>query len=385
MMINRNNYEEFFLLYIDNELSAADRMAVELFVSRNPDLQEELLMLQQSTLPPDGNISFDHKELLMSESGGHAPINNTNYEEFFLLYTDGELDPAGRKAVEEFASHHAHLSEELALLQKARLDPDDTVLFEYKETLYKQDKDRKIFWLPRVSIAAAVLILLAGYFVFRNSITPGGDPVVGGAKPQASTGNKSADAPKENNIKKDQPAVTQATPDPLYNTDKEKAEGVQQEKKESLAKLTVKDKREERKKKNTKEDIVTVSPPVKKEPIKPDNDLPPAVVKNEPVVGADMKNSPVKPERMPEVREKEPVVDIAAGRPETSPFVQHAVANEAPADAENEVNISAFPSKKNKMRGFFRRVSRVFEKTTNVDDDRNKRDVLIGNFQIALK
>jgi hypothetical protein len=383
MIINRNNYEELFLLYVDNELSASERMAVESFVSQNPDLKEELTRLKQSTLRPDNSISFNHKELLMSESGGNAVINNTNYEEFFLLYTDGELDSAGKKAVEEFASHHTYLHEELALLQRARLDPDDTILFEHKEILYKKEEDRKVFWLPRLRIAAAILILLAGYLVFRNSVTYTGKPVVSGVEPRTATANKPVAPVAGNEIKKEQPAVTQTIPDPLYNTDRKKETIVQQEKKAKPAKLPVRPNRE--KTRNDK-DVFTANLPAKKEFRKPDNDQPPAIVKNEPAIDTDIKSSLLKsPGNMPVVKENEPVADIAAGRPEPNPFVNHAVVNEPEADAENNVNISAFPSKKNKMRGFFRKVSRVFEKTTNVDDDRNKRDVLIGNFQIALK
>ena len=40
-MIRNDNYYEYFLLYVDNELSAAQREAVEEWVAANPDLREE--------------------------------------------------------------------------------------------------------------------------------------------------------------------------------------------------------------------------------------------------------------------------------------------------------------------------------------------------------
>ena len=47
-MINRNNYEEFFLMYVDKELQANQRAEVELFEQQNPDLQQEFETLKQS-------------------------------------------------------------------------------------------------------------------------------------------------------------------------------------------------------------------------------------------------------------------------------------------------------------------------------------------------
>ncbi len=47
MTINRNNYEEYFLLYIDRELADGERQMVEDFVRRHPDLEKELAALKQ--------------------------------------------------------------------------------------------------------------------------------------------------------------------------------------------------------------------------------------------------------------------------------------------------------------------------------------------------
>ena len=67
MNINRHNYEEFFLLYVDNELSAAERNAVELFVQQNPDLGEELQLLEQSVVSHD-EIIFEDKQRLLKDN-----------------------------------------------------------------------------------------------------------------------------------------------------------------------------------------------------------------------------------------------------------------------------------------------------------------------------
>ena len=42
MNINYHNYEECFILYMDNELSGDERRMVEAFVQQHPELKEEL-------------------------------------------------------------------------------------------------------------------------------------------------------------------------------------------------------------------------------------------------------------------------------------------------------------------------------------------------------
>lgn len=67
MEINRETYEEFFLLYNDNELTLDEKRAVENFVRENPDLETELILLQETVLRQDQSIIFDNKELLYRE------------------------------------------------------------------------------------------------------------------------------------------------------------------------------------------------------------------------------------------------------------------------------------------------------------------------------
>lgn len=67
MNINKTNYENYFLLYIDKELSASEQAAVEGFVQENPRYADELACLQKaklSTAPTTEKIIFTNKALL---------------------------------------------------------------------------------------------------------------------------------------------------------------------------------------------------------------------------------------------------------------------------------------------------------------------------------
>lgn len=73
MQINRNTYEEYFLLYVDDELEADERKAVEEFARQNPELAEELRLLGSARLSPDDSIVFPGKESLFRVAEDHVP------------------------------------------------------------------------------------------------------------------------------------------------------------------------------------------------------------------------------------------------------------------------------------------------------------------------
>jgi hypothetical protein len=65
MTINRNNYEIYFLLYVDGELSPAEKQGVDSFLMENKDLQKELSFLQQTVLSPNDVILFEEKNTML--------------------------------------------------------------------------------------------------------------------------------------------------------------------------------------------------------------------------------------------------------------------------------------------------------------------------------
>jgi len=110
-------------------------------------------------------------------------INRNNYETFFLLYLDRELNPLERQDVEKFLGENADLQKEFLLLQQTILTPAETV-FEQKELLFREEEKRRIVPIYWLRIAAAVAILVLGSWLISiqvNKIERGGlaksDPV----------------------------------------------------------------------------------------------------------------------------------------------------------------------------------------------------------------
>jgi hypothetical protein len=179
MIINRHNYEEFFILYLDNELNSADRRLVEAFIEQHPDLGEELQLLEQTRLELDPAVVFDGKESLMKPVG-LGQINADNQEEWLVQYIDNELDNEQKAAVEIYAANNPSVKTELELLQKTKLRPENSITFFNKESLYRREESpvRRLVPLRLWRVAAAVFLFIAltigGYVIFNNNKPEGG-------------------------------------------------------------------------------------------------------------------------------------------------------------------------------------------------------------------
>ncbi len=172
MNINRNNYEVFFLMYIDRELSNREMQVVEEFLREHPDLQEEMEMLAGTVLTEDLNpVSFPDKSRLFRTDDNKSLVNISNYESYFVLYADDELTNEEKAATEKFVYDHPECQAEFEAFQKAKLTADTSIVFHRKEQLFRREEStvRRIFpvW---TRYAAAALLLLTLSFVWLSRV-----------------------------------------------------------------------------------------------------------------------------------------------------------------------------------------------------------------------
>jgi hypothetical protein len=157
MIINLDNYESFFLLYIDNELSAADRKMVETFLGEFPYLQEEMKLLKETILLPEP-AHFDFKAGLLKPL-----ISEEMLQENILLHLDNELDGEAKEKLQNLLLTEDNLQQEWALLKRTKLDPTESIVFPGKKSLFREEKGRLVVgrfarW------AAAAAIIAGGWF-----------------------------------------------------------------------------------------------------------------------------------------------------------------------------------------------------------------------------
>jgi len=377
-MITRNNYEEFFLLYGDNELSPADRQAVERFVEAHPDLKEEWELLLQCRIDPDKAPAFPGKELLLQYEDSSL-INRDNYEEWFLSYVDGELDDPARRAVIEFVRLHPEKSLELQRLQLAVIIPNPSVVFPGKESLYRREEKRRIAWLPLARMAAAALILGAvGLLVFhpfrtRQSLAAKAPSPL---SPIAKTDGPSstiADAPHSSQERVQTPAGEKTAPTPPII-------------KKHLATVTPRATDSlhlyKRRDAGGEEKGTAVPVLVKADPSIPDKAIASAKIQpadNNSVGEADPAGrlAVIDPKTIDRAGNT-PATKVASGSFATQALLDHTVAYTADESMEERAS-----PKKNKLRGIFRKVTRALEKPSSRAEDEDRK-VLIGSFQFAL-
>jgi hypothetical protein len=388
MNINRHNYETFFLLYVDNELSAAERKAVDVFVSENPDLQMELFLLQQTVVKAD-DIVLDKKDWLYMED------DITALQENLLLYADDELNGADKKTVEGLLATDKSAQTEWAILQKTKLQLDMGVVFADKQSLYRKEPGRVVaFKWWRVAAAAIFLgvALWTGVSVYKNynTATTGTEGLTtskktnpGQIKTDTDSGNKTvANQPDEKSVAENTSSTTAKKNNEVQPT-------------ENINSAVEKNNNQNR---ISPEENTTVQNNNNK---KADNNLPKPALQN---INSNGSNEITRLNVLPSnsnsnrvsgnndavvkitAKENRTVIeDINNSKTEPNTIALQAVNTNNAADGENNnryLDVDDDKQKRTALGGFLRKAKRVLERNTNV---KTGEGIKIAGFEIALK
>jgi len=343
--IHLGNYEEFFILYMDKELSEEQVKMVDEFLVANPDLKAEFEILMSTRLPQE-EFSFDKNDLF-AES-----MKLSLVDEELLLYIDNELPADKKKKVEsELASNKEYQLQHQALLQ-TRLDPSEQIVYPNKKELYRRT-GRTIVLRPWMRVAAAVAVIaIGGMFYFRNS------PSATNTGDLQNTAGISTPL-QRNEVKNDE------RPDPGTPSDNSHKDQI------AVAGQTGKER--------TQKPERTI--------IRENNKVEPELAKN-----SDLQNKEDQTPDRPKVRHipfdgsdntiafTEPEVSINKVDVTYPSVTRNTV--ETPVDPHG---LTAHDDRKGSLKGFLRKATRMIEKRTGFDPANENGELLIGAVAISLK
>ncbi|SHF78809.1 hypothetical protein SAMN05444274_10943 [Mariniphaga anaerophila] len=211
MKITRNNYEEYFLDYLEGELEETLVDDFIDFLRQNPDLKAELEMVAPIKVEME-NISFKGKEKLYKEKYDLK----AEFDHAAVARMEGDLSEKDEKEFRNYLAKHPEKQKEASLFEKTKLKADQSIIFSKKKRLYHRSGGKTILlWATRI---AAVLILAfiayhATDFISTENIIPENQIAV--SQNETNTGQEKPVAQKETEKEKPEEQDKNKTTEPV--------------------------------------------------------------------------------------------------------------------------------------------------------------------------
>lgn len=201
MMITRDNYEPFFLDYLEGNLD--ENMIDQFldFLEMNPDLKEELHLFENIKLPEEQVVFADKEHLYKS-----AHDEKAAFDRKAVAFIEGDLKDEERESFEAYIARRPELQKEIGLFAKTRLVADTGIKFQNKQNLYR--KPGTVVFMNWAARAAAVIVLVWGisslFQTGNQQVGPGAVQEIASLKPKTTEPAKIQIEP-EINIRKADP------------------------------------------------------------------------------------------------------------------------------------------------------------------------------------
>jgi hypothetical protein len=351
LLITLGSYEEYFIMYVDEELTTEEKTAVEKFIIQHPQLQEELDILLSTKIPAEA-LPFENKETLLA---GTMKLNGE--EENILLYLDNELQGTEKAAFEKKLEANPEVRRQYHLFLQTKLDSKDKIIYPYKKELYHNHRSiRPAYWM-RIA-AAAVIVAGMGTFAFYNK---GSQPTSGIANIDPLNKTEKNTLLTDTILKAKQPAEEVAINKDMISEQKVSP-------------------------------LVATKKTIKNSQLKKPASLEAPVEKNKAIAQAGIENAIIKNNSTIVQPSVDAVVNHNNAQPENNfkagvTSATTAAYNTSQA-SDNEI-IDAVATSENKkgraIRGFLRKATRFIERTTNIDPVNEDDKLLIGAVALKLK
>jgi hypothetical protein len=162
MKINRNNYEAFFVDYLDGKLDVSLVDDFIEFLQQNPDLKEELSLIETVSLKEE-EITYNKKELLKKEKYD----SEKEFNKAAIAELEGDISDAEKVDFESYLSSHPEKQKDVELFKLTKLKPELSVVFSKKSKIRKRSTIRTI--LLWSTSAAAVIIAILSVYIFIDT------------------------------------------------------------------------------------------------------------------------------------------------------------------------------------------------------------------------
>jgi len=165
MNINRDNYQAYFLDFVEGKLSPEQSEMLHRFLKFNPDLADEFDELQtfrDHGLIPEP-LEFPAKELLKKRFPSESDaVTRGNFDMYCIAYLENDLSEKQKRLFEKYMADHPETESKFATYKFTFLKRE-TVLFPAKEQL---KHSRKVIFDRRILIPFAAAAAVAGFIIF---------------------------------------------------------------------------------------------------------------------------------------------------------------------------------------------------------------------------
>jgi hypothetical protein len=192
--INSDNYEAFYLDYLEGNLSAEESAQLQSFLLLHPELEVDFNDVPPLSLVHTLPLQHDFKRGLKHVDLLNDAILEQNAEEFIIAHHEGLLSEKRSEELLAFVQTNAPLQQLFNVYRRIRLQSPTQEIYPNKADL-KRKSSRMVPLLYLSSAAAAIVLLFLAYRFNNPAGTQDKTPVTALKKSEPKTEKQGSDVP----------------------------------------------------------------------------------------------------------------------------------------------------------------------------------------------